>query len=82
MGVRQCRARCDFPFYSAVCPEELVMPNEAPELQPIVFVIDDDASLRNALTNLFRSVGLRAEVFASARNCCRASFRMFPLPGP
>jgi FixJ family two-component response regulator len=42
------------------------MPNEAPELQPIVFVIDDDASLRNALTNLFRSVGLRAEVFASA----------------
>jgi CheY-like chemotaxis protein len=66
MGVRQCRAGCDFPFYSAVCPEELVMPNEAPELQPIVFVIDDDASLRNALTNLFRSVGLRAEVFASA----------------
>ena len=43
-----------------------MMPNEAPELQPIVFVIDDDASLRNALTNLFRSVGLRAEVFASA----------------
>ena len=42
------------------------MPNEAPELQPIVFVIDDDASLRNALTNLFRSVGLRAEVFGSA----------------
>ena len=42
------------------------MPNEASELQPIVFVIDDDASLRNALTNLFRSVGLRAEVFASA----------------
>jgi len=42
------------------------MPNAAPESQPIVFVIDDDASLRNALTNLFRSVGLRAEVFGSA----------------
>jgi FixJ family two-component response regulator len=42
------------------------MPNDAPELQPIVFVVDDDASMRNALTNLFRSVGLRVEVFGSA----------------
>jgi FixJ family two-component response regulator len=32
-----------------------------------VFVIDDDPSMRKALTNLFRSVGLRAEVFGSAR---------------
>jgi len=39
---------------------------EAPELQPIVFVVDDDPSMRNALTNLFRSVGLRVEVFGSA----------------
>ena len=34
--------------------------------EPVVFVIDDDASVRNALSNLFRSVGLRAEVFGSA----------------
>ena len=34
--------------------------------EPIVFVIDDDPSLRNALTNLFRSVGLRSQVFGSA----------------
>jgi FixJ family two-component response regulator len=34
--------------------------------QPIVFVIDDDESLRRALTNLFQSVGLRVEVFGSA----------------
>jgi FixJ family two-component response regulator len=33
---------------------------------PIVFVIDDDASMRRALTNLFQSVGLRVEVFGSA----------------
>lgn len=39
---------------------------EAPELQSIVFVVDDDPAMRNALTNLFRSVGLRAEVFGSA----------------
>jgi FixJ family two-component response regulator len=34
--------------------------------QPIVFVIDDDESMRRALTNLFESVGLRVEVFGSA----------------
>jgi FixJ family two-component response regulator len=40
---------------------------EAFETDTIVFVIDDDPSMRKALTNLFRSVGLRAEVFGSAR---------------
>ena len=39
---------------------------EAPETQSIVFVVDDDPSMRRALTNLFRSVGLRVEVFGSA----------------
>src|SRR5258707_5408931 len=34
--------------------------------EPVVFVIDDDASMRRALTNLFQSVGLKVEVFASA----------------
>ena len=38
----------------------------APEQQPIVFVIDDDPSVRGALARLFRSVGLQAEVFGSA----------------
>ena len=33
--------------------------------EPIVFVIDDDASMRRALTNLFQSVGLKVEVFGS-----------------
>ena len=32
--------------------------------QPIVFVIDDDDSLRETLKNLFGMVGLRAETFA------------------
>jgi FixJ family two-component response regulator len=32
----------------------------------VVFIIDDDESLRVGLQRLFRSVGLRAEVFASA----------------
>jgi len=34
--------------------------------EPIVFVIDDDASVRRALTNLFQSIGLAVEVFGSA----------------
>ncbi|MCC8983966.1 response regulator transcription factor [Bradyrhizobium acaciae] len=33
---------------------------------PIVFVVDDDASMRDALSNLFRSVGLRTAAFGSA----------------
>ena len=38
---------------------------EASAAQPVVFVIDDDASVRAAISSLIRSVGLRAEVFAS-----------------
>jgi FixJ family two-component response regulator len=34
--------------------------------EPIVFVIDDDASVRRALGNLFQSVGLEVELFGSA----------------
>jgi len=35
--------------------------------RPVVFVIDDDVSVRDALTNLFRSVGLRVETFDTAQ---------------
>jgi FixJ family two-component response regulator len=41
------------------------MSNEQAQ-QPVVFVVDDDASMRKALANLIHSVGLRAETFASA----------------
>jgi FixJ family two-component response regulator len=33
---------------------------------PVVFVVDDDASVRESLKELLESVGLRAEVFDSA----------------
>jgi FixJ family two-component response regulator len=36
------------------------------EPQSVVFIVDDDASIREAMQRLFRSVGLQAEVFASA----------------
>jgi len=35
------------------------------ETAPMVFVVDDDASLREALGSLFRSVGMQVELFAS-----------------
>jgi FixJ family two-component response regulator len=38
---------------------------ETTEAQPIVFVVDDDAAMREALDSLLRSVGLRAELFGS-----------------
>jgi FixJ family two-component response regulator len=45
----------------------LTSPGDATSAErPIVFVIDDDESMRRALTNLFQSVGLRVEVFGSA----------------
>jgi FixJ family two-component response regulator len=39
---------------------------ETASAQQIVFVVEDDASMRRALSNLFESVGLGAETFGSA----------------
>ena len=39
---------------------------------PIVFVVDDDESLREALRSLFRSVSLRVETFGSAADLLRS----------
>jgi FixJ family two-component response regulator len=39
-----------------------------PEPKSIVFVVDDDASVREGLESLIRSAGLRVETFASARD--------------
>lgn len=44
----------------------LVMTSKATELPPAVFVVDDDASVREALDCLFRSIGLQAKTFGSA----------------
>jgi FixJ family two-component response regulator len=43
--------------------------------EPIVFAVDDDASMREALSRLFRSVGMRAQIFVSAQD-----FLMFKRP--
>lgn len=42
------------------------MPRATPIATPIVFVVDDDVSVRESLESLIADAGLRAEVFASA----------------
>lgn len=48
------------------------------EDQPTVFVVDDDASIREAIKSLVRSIGLRAETFGSTRDFLRKR----PLDAP
>jgi FixJ family two-component response regulator len=45
---------------------------------PIVFVVDDDSSMREALTDLITSVGLSVEAFKSAREFLEQSRRDAP----
>jgi FixJ family two-component response regulator len=37
------------------------------EADPIVFVVDDDTAIRQALDSLIRSIGLRVRSFATAQ---------------
>ena len=46
------------------------MPDK-PQPQPVVFVVDDDAALRESLADLFASVDLRVATFASAADFLR-----------
>jgi len=43
--------------------------------ESVVFVVDDDASVREALSSLIRSIGLRVETFSSAQE-----FLSYPRP--
>jgi RNA polymerase sigma factor (sigma-70 family) len=60
------------------------------EEQPVVFVIDDDASVRDAIADLLRSVGLTVESFGSTREFLQRERPDVPgcivldvrLPGP
>ena len=47
--------------------------NSRIEQQPVVFIIDDDVSLCEALGSLFRSVGLQVQVFGSAPDFLQSS---------
>lgn len=46
--------------------------------EPIVYVVDDDPSVRDALSSLFRSVGLQVATFASAPHLLAQPFANAP----
>jgi len=45
--------------------------SKTPQNNPIVMVVDDDESVREALSSLIRSVGLRVQTFSSATDFLR-----------
>ena len=54
------------------------MKKEPAEPQAVVFVVDADAIVRDAMQGLFRSVGLRAVAFASAGEFLRSKIEDVP----
>jgi len=54
------------------------MSKQTEDRPPVVFVMDDDSSVRDAMSSLFRSVGLKVELFASPAEFLRAP----PADGP
>ena len=48
------------------------------ELRPVVFVVDDDESMRKALSNLIRSVGLGVKCSHRLRSFGPSSCRRSP----
>jgi FixJ family two-component response regulator len=47
-------------------------------IEPVVYVIDDDPGIRQALARLFRSVGLHAELFTSANELMQSDLPAVP----
>ena len=48
------------------------------EIEPVVYVIDDDGGMRKALELLFRSVGLRTQLFAAANELMQSKLPAVP----
>jgi len=49
------------------------------EADAVVFVVDDDPAIRDALTSLLRSVGLAVETFGSAQEFLNRQPQTGPL---
>lgn len=66
------------------------MTKSLPESSSVVFVVDDDVKIREALDSLFRSIDLRVQTFASASDFLKSVLPNVPsclvldvrLPGP
>jgi len=55
------------PAVLSVSPCRLTRGAKVNSEEPFVFAVDDDASMREALARLFRSIGMRGQIFASAQ---------------
>jgi FixJ family two-component response regulator len=71
MGFEQRRSRDNFPVRPASQGTGHIVsrgpqPRGTAKPAPVVFVVDDDPGVREALSSLFRSVDLRVELFGSA----------------
>jgi FixJ family two-component response regulator len=53
-------------------------PSSHPVIKSTVFILDDDAPVRDALSSLFRSVGLHVEQFTSAQELLQATLPAVP----
>jgi len=45
------------------------------ETRPIIYIVDDDESVRRAMKRLFSSIGIDAQTFASGREFLDADYR-------
>src|SRR6185312_15324478 len=70
-GSGQVRIRVAVQFYNSPCRlKDRPLMNE---IHPTIFVVDDDASVRDALRNLLESVGFDVQVFGSTEQFRRAA---------
>jgi hypothetical protein len=80
-GVRQLHRACEWSINGLQSMS--VDTNRPPKSQrsgshdsSLVFIVDDDQGMRDALGSLLRSVGHRLRFFLRRRICCNANFRI------
>jgi FixJ family two-component response regulator len=61
------QSRAGGALFESVCYGMMATVMSTPESAPIVFVVDDDESVREALASLVRSADMRVEVFPTAQ---------------
>lgn len=84
------RAPTPFPGRMPGRTERPLGPRNSPASDSIIYIVDDDTSLCRALARLFRTVGLTAETFSSAKAFLDHAVPALPmclildirLPGP
>ena len=87
-GIKKASSRHDHAAGRSGRPRPIVLSSKSrsgdpevpfqPAAEPVIYVVDDDISVRESLGNLMRSVGLKVELFASVMEFRRHN----RAPGP